>query len=67
LQDLLAAAASSTESIEPDEREKLWNQIEAAWPQLAEAMLSRLNEIFWNGSEMNSTKQVLAPRENIFD
>jgi hypothetical protein len=67
LEDFLAGAASPSEKDELDEHEELWNRIEAAWPQLAEAMLSRLREILGSNSQAKCTKQVLSPRENIFD
>jgi len=67
LQDLLNAAKSSLTPAERGEREKLWNEIESAWPQLAEAMLSRLSEILQIDGRMKSSKQGFAPRENIFD
>ena len=63
LQDLLANACRS----KPDDREELWQEIEAAWPQLAEAMLSRLSEILWNDPEIRRSKQFPIPRENVLD
>ena len=67
LHDLLSAAKSPLSPVEQKERERVWNEIEAVWPQVAEAMLSRLSEILLTDNRMKSIKQGLAPRENIFD
>lgn len=43
-------------------REKIWHEINEAWPQLADAMLSRLTEILWpNGKFHNPSEPWARP------